>query len=1035
MGCIWPSSPPSEAGHDRQGAGNGADSLVGGPGADSIDAGAGNDTIVGAATDALLDGGADSDTLQIGANFDDASNAQIANIETVTLTATGLTLTLSDQVEGMTIQGFAGGSSTIIATSGVDTITGGVGNDSITGGGGADSMDGGQGSDTYYYAASSDFVSGSAVVDNINDTDGIADRVMIAGAITISADTAMTRAEGVEQIVAVADSGTARTHSITINDNTDLNDIRAINLSGSSNAGSTGSVTLTGVGIGVAVTGVSAGSNTLTGGGGVDTITGGSVADTITGGAGADVLDGGTGNDTYVFSTNSQFVSAGAVVDNINDAGGTDTALIVGNITIAATDDLSNAEGIDKIVSGTSAGAADATARTHSIAIDNNTSLNDMRTIDLSLSTNAGSTANVNLAGVSQQMTIIGVSTGSNTLTGGSLADTITGGSGSDTITGGAGADSLSGGSGDDTYVYTSNSELLSGSAVIDNINDTGGSDTVRIDGAISIASTDSFARAEGIETLMAGANGATHNIVISSDALLNDIRTIDLDGVTGSGTSIVTLTSVTAAMTVLGVSSGQNSITGGSGNDTLVGGSSNDTISGGLGVDSINAGAGDDIIVGSQNDAVLDGGSHTTKDVLQIGASFEDVSNAQIANIEEVTLTASGTVLSLGDQIEAFTINGSSGSDTITGGSGDDTIFGGNGADSIVGGSGADSLIGGGGNDTMIGGLGADVFIIDSGSDSITDFNGSGADADVLQVSAGASVTATLGSGASFIATASTSNDGTAQFGNANFIDLSLATGSNGFTVQGTNGSNTLTGSDESDTILGWQGADSIMGGLGADSLLGGDDNDTLVGGSGNDTLIGGNGTDSILGGDGADTIYGGIGADTIYGGLGDDVIDLGNASGEGDYILFASGGGFDTVTGFNGMGFDKIRFTDFVDRNSDSTKLKEVLGGANVSVDSDSELLAAKNATDTVSNLTAADIASYLGASFDMTNLANGAKLIFHVQGTSGKTYVGYYTNSGSDDTVATSDIELLGLFSATAAGGIDWDNYWLPWTGSTF
>ena len=108
--------------------------------------------------------------------------------------------------------------------------------------------------------------------------------------LTASATNDFARAEGVDQIVAASDA-TARTHSIVISDNTKLNDIRAIDLSGSSHVSSTGVVDLTGVTVGVAVTGVAAGQNTLTGGAG---------ADTIYGGAGADIINVGTGVDTVV---------------------------------------------------------------------------------------------------------------------------------------------------------------------------------------------------------------------------------------------------------------------------------------------------------------------------------------------------------------------------------------------------------------------------------------------------------------------------------------------------------------------------------------------------------------------------------------------------------------------------------------------------------------------------------------------------------------------------------------------------------------
>jgi len=100
-------------GNDTIAAGSGNDSIDGGAGVDSIVAGAGNDTIVGAQDDALLDGGADADVLQVGADFTSTSDAQIAHIETVNLTAADLTVDLAEQgtavgnTEGLVINAFA----------------------------------------------------------------------------------------------------------------------------------------------------------------------------------------------------------------------------------------------------------------------------------------------------------------------------------------------------------------------------------------------------------------------------------------------------------------------------------------------------------------------------------------------------------------------------------------------------------------------------------------------------------------------------------------------------------------------------------------------------------------------------------------------------------------------------------------------------------------------------------------------------------------------------------------------------------------
>lgn len=87
---------------------------------------------------------------------------------------------------------------------------------------------------------------------------------------------------------------------------------------------------------------------------------------------------------------------------------------------------------------------------------------------------------------------------------------------------------------------------------------------------------------------------------------------------------------------------------------------------------DSITAGPGNDTLVAAQNDTLLDGGNGN--DTLSIGAALTNTSNAQIANIENVLLTAAVT-LKLANQTEAFSITGSSGADAITGGIAADSI------------------------------------------------------------------------------------------------------------------------------------------------------------------------------------------------------------------------------------------------------------------------------------------------------------------------------------------------------------------------
>lgn len=384
------------------------------------------------------------------------------------------------------------------------------------------------------------------------------------------------------------------------------------------------------------------------------------------------------------------------------------------------------------------------------------------------------------------------------------------------------------------------------------------------------------------------GAHTGTDILTVSAtSADLNAAGNAELSGVA----------TVTAAAAAAGVNinlsnqlEGFTSIAGSAFGDTLVGSSGDDSISAGAGADSISAGAGDDTIVGAQDDALLDGGAHTTKDVLQVGANFDDTGDAQIANIEEVALSVTGLTVNLGAQTEAFTITGfAAGASTIVGGGAADTITGGTGDDSLTGGAGDDSLAGSDGNDTLAGGAGADninagagddilVFntgdvaageAIDGGSDNgdvilvqtATDFTNLGAvrintDAHIehLRITSGQSATFT---GAQLhqqtvtvnatAAGAATLNINVASGANVSFSNLSFAsfdgadafdTGVDAININGAGGNETIEGTALADVITGGAGADILFGGAGNDTLVV-DDADTLVDGDeGTDTL-----------------------------------------------------------------------------------------------------------------------------------------------------------------------------------------------------
>ena len=151
------------------------------------------------------------------------------------------------------------------------------------------------------------------------------------------------------------------------------------------------------------------------------------------------------------------------------------------------------------------------------------------------------------------------------------------------------------------------------------------------------------------------------------------------------------------------------------------------------------------------------------------------------------------------------------------------------------------DTFSGGLGDDTLNAGAGANTFIVTSGTDTIIGLNGLNtllSPSDVLVVSAGATAEADLGAASttagSFVATAATVNNGTVVLTDVDVdmdstIDMTLATGANGFTITGgtsaTLGADTLIGSAQADIINGGNTEQTAAAAKDTLTGLGGDD------------------------------------------------------------------------------------------------------------------------------------------------------------------------------------------------------------------
>ncbi|MCF8710239.1 type I secretion C-terminal target domain-containing protein, partial [Rhizorhapis sp. SPR117] len=213
---------------------------------------------------------------------------------------------------------------------GDDTLFGYDGNDILIGGAGNDNVNGEAGDDLYVYDSG---------LDTFYDTAGAADRILIAGGLTINDiavsnystyNTKIVINSGVDEITITNQrNGTDyQVETIEFEDGfkTDLtgynswlngtsgNDMVAGNANDNTLIGFAGNDTITG-GDGADDAHGGAGNDSLEGKNGDDLLYGGDGDDTLYGGAGLDTMHGGDGADTFVFETASAFSDIDVIRD------------------------------------------------------------------------------------------------------------------------------------------------------------------------------------------------------------------------------------------------------------------------------------------------------------------------------------------------------------------------------------------------------------------------------------------------------------------------------------------------------------------------------------------------------------------------------------------------------------------------------------------------------------------------------------------------------------------------------------------------
>ncbi|MDD2545382.1 MAG: DUF4214 domain-containing protein [Burkholderiaceae bacterium] len=886
-------------GDDRLYGGSGSDLLVGEAGNDTLSGGDGNDTfIVDAGTDTIIDlGGADVLSVASGAT----ANATVTAAFTATsgtINNGSVTLRTSGFAVNLALANASGASGfTVINNGSGTTVTGSARNDTINGGTGVDTIDGGSGIDTVNLNASGQtvFVANVEVVNGSTGNDSI---TVTAGSSSI------TGGSGADTIALVAANGAVDTVAYTASGETD-NRTAAFFAGGSTS--SMDVITQAAIGDklkvwdGFLTSGTTVSTSYLTGA----TINKVAIVQGALDVSGNFTAATGSSNDDYIiqwadgakvhsvvlkdYGTTAPTLTADATADATADtltlavADNTAPAVIsvtapsaktykLGdtlsftvntseNVTVTGTPQLALTMGSTTVQANYDSGAgtnalvfsctvASTDLDTDGIAVGtlglNSGTLNDAAGNALMLTLNSvGATTGVNVDGV-----IPTVSTTSAAYT--EASDTLT-------LTGTDFSTLLEPGEDASTDIKA----RLDWSKLVWDIN---GDDatTVNVSFAVSDISSAKVSSATTLTVVLTstkgtaleattdyGAMGNADTLDITAgfakdaagnaattDALANGVLAI-----TAPDTTPPTATAFTATATTVGATSDENGTLGLYDlSDELVGTASTLTVN--------TAGT---IAVSAQ-----------TPDPVFLRLQVSDAAGNFAADTHRVLLGTNGN--------DGF-LGGTGDADFIYGFEGDDYLYGADGNDGLIGGAGNDILIGAIDNDTLTGGAGNDSFRADSGTVTITDLT----TGDDLQVRF--EVATVIANGiTTFVADSVTSNVGTATLRTLSTADatinVSAAVGSNGFTLVGGDGNDTLIGTSNADSMTGGAGNDVLDGGAGADTITGGAGADVLDGGAGSDTLVYASSAEFLTGTAGSRTVE-----DSVTGGAGTDTIQISGA------------------------------------------------------------------------------------------------------------------------------------------------------------
>ncbi|MDH4234409.1 MAG: hypothetical protein OEV15_04660, partial [Gallionella sp.] len=426
--------------------------------------------------------------------------------------------------------------------------------------------------------------------------------------------------------------------------------------------------------------------------------------------------------------------------------------------------------------------------------------------------------------------------------TGNALDNVIVGNAGNNTLNGGAGADTMIGGAGDDTYHVDDLNDVITELAGE-------GNDTVK--------STISYTLSMGgnIENLILLGTGQIDGTGNELDNIIKGNANDNvLDG--GAGNDWVYYNAAQGGVNVdLSLSIAQDTgsagwdtllnfeyLLGSQYNDTLIGDASANLLHGNSGADTLIGGLGNDTyFVDNIGDTVIEtSGLASEIDTVKSSINY---SLAEVANVENLTLTGTAAIDGTGNTLDNLII--------------------GNASDNI--------LDGGGGNDTLSGGKGNDTYIVNNTGITVIEYAGNGSD--------------TVQSSISYVLSANVENltlTGVAAIdGTGNTLDNML---------YGNAAANILVAGAGNDLLDGGSGNDILKGDAGNDVLEGGDGNDTLSDTAGNNLFNGGAGIDTLTGSSGNELFIGGVGNDTITTGTGADIIAFNKGDGQDTLVASAA-------------------------------------------------------------------------------------------------------------------------------------------------